>query len=537
MKQAKKSALHFIETQLLPADEVALLTYSQNQGLVMHDFLTRDHTQIAARLGRARGPTSMILNDFATELEMPVPEIEDPGVEFTKMKIRQFAQDMTELAKALRRIAGFKHIILFSSGVSRQRLYDNLYDTQGDMAKIDPGIRVLFDDMTKEFASSSSPVYTINTMGARAQFQGHGQRGDHSLQMVSEVSGGMYFRDVTSYEEISESIQNATGNYYVLGYYIDEQMDGRFHEIKVEVKRPGCVVHAQSGYFNPKPFSEFSGVEKQLHLLELAMSDHTRLESVPRFSMIALPCSDPPRSNLMILAEIPERRSIDAASGRAEIVTLIFNRGNTIVTSLRGEINYTTLPLKRFVYNSLSSLKPGLYRCRVVIRDLQSGSGAVAAAPVVIEPAIDRGVRVFPPLLLLPETDAGYLRVSEGEDRDPGDPVTSLNRIYPFPSERLAPLIGGLPRGTRSLRAVVRTIVAGTWAYDVELELSLIKKATGERRFLDFRLLEVLQTTGAANLLEIDLPELASQEYVLEIVARESQTGTESRAHTSFRVR
>jgi hypothetical protein len=84
---------------------------------------------------------------------------------------------------------------------------------------------------------------------------------------------------------------------------------------------------------------------------------------------------------------------------------------------------------------------------------------------------------------------------------------------------------------------VVRTIVAGTWAYDVELELSLIKKATGERRFLDFRLLEVLQTTGAANLLEIDLPELASQEYVLEIVARESQTGTESRAHTSFRVR
>jgi VWFA-related protein len=323
MKQAKKAALHFIETQLLPADEIALLTYSQNHGLVMHEFLTSDHDKIAGRVGKARGLTSMTLNDFATELEMPVPEIGDQDVEFTKMKIRQFAQDMKEFAMALRRIAGFKHIILFSSGVSRERLYDNLYDTPEGMAKIDPGIRVLFDDMTKELASSSSPVYTINTMGARAHFQEHGQRGDHSLQMVSEVSGGMYFRDVTSYEEISESIQSATGNYYVLGYYIDEQMDGKFHDVKVEVNRPGCMVHAQAGYFNPKPFSEFSNVEKQLHLLELALSDRTRLENTPSFSMIALPCSDPPRSNLMLLAEIPPRQSVDAASGQAEIVTLI----------------------------------------------------------------------------------------------------------------------------------------------------------------------------------------------------------------------
>jgi hypothetical protein len=453
------------------------------------------------------------------------------------MKIRQFAQDMMEFAKALRRIAGFKHIILFSSGVSRQMLYDNLYDTRGEMAQIDPGIRVLFDDMTKELASSSSPVYTINTLGTRAHFQEHGERGDHSLQMVSEVSGGMYFRDVTSYEEISESIQNATGNYYVLGYAIDERTDGKFHDIKVEVTRPGCVVHAQAGYFNPKPFTEFSSVEKQLHLLELALSDRTRLENTPSFSMIALPCSGAPRSNLMILAEIPPRRSIDAASGRAEIVTMIFDQRNSIVTSLKGEINYSTLPQKRFLLYSLSSLEPGMYQCRVVIRNLKSGSGATAASSVKIQPAIARGVRVFPPMLLLPGTEAGYLRVSEGEDRDQSDPASSLNRIYPFPAERFAPLMGELPRETRSLRAVVRTIVAGTWESDVELSLFLIEHASGKRRALGFRLLDVTHTTDTAYLLEIDLPELEPGGYILETVASESVTGTESRASRSLRIR
>jgi len=38
--------------------------------------------------------------------------------------------------------------------------------------------------------------------------------------------------------------------------------DGRFHEVRVEVKRPGCQVRAQSGYFNLKPFHDYTDLEK-----------------------------------------------------------------------------------------------------------------------------------------------------------------------------------------------------------------------------------------------------------------------------------
>jgi len=58
-----------------------------------------------------------------------------------------------------------------------------------------------------------------------------------------------------------------TGTYYVVGYYTTKKRMDVFHEVKVEVKRPGCEVRAQSGYFNPKPFNEYTELEKKLHLL------------------------------------------------------------------------------------------------------------------------------------------------------------------------------------------------------------------------------------------------------------------------------
>ena len=44
------------------------------------------------------------------------------------------------------------------------------------------------------------------------------------------VNPGEYFGDVTSYEAIAEKIQNVTSNYFVLGYYIDEKWDGKYHD-------------------------------------------------------------------------------------------------------------------------------------------------------------------------------------------------------------------------------------------------------------------------------------------------------------------
>ena len=107
-----------------------------------------------------------------------------------------------------------------------------------------------FDRMAKEFATANSPVHTINTEGGRQYSRSLGSRGDSSLMNLSESSGGRHFHNVKQHETIARELHAMTSNYYVLGYYTEEKTDGKYREIKVQVKRPGCRVLTQKGYFN-----------------------------------------------------------------------------------------------------------------------------------------------------------------------------------------------------------------------------------------------------------------------------------------------
>jgi VWFA-related protein len=45
LEQAKKAALHFLDTELNGTDEVGILSYSIHNGLTLHEYLTSDHRQ------------------------------------------------------------------------------------------------------------------------------------------------------------------------------------------------------------------------------------------------------------------------------------------------------------------------------------------------------------------------------------------------------------------------------------------------------------------------------------------------------------
>ena len=256
LNKSKKVALHFIDTQLQPTDEVGVLSYSRLKGLILHEYLTTDHQKAREAVKKMRG----ILN-----LEQEIGGSKDPGESYLesgalveasgageeekrseKAEAREFTIIIKEFTKSLRYIPGNKNIVLFSQGFSSSLIND----------RYDPSFRDLFEDMCKELASSSTPVYAVNTYQLFKRV-GNLQQGD-SLKILSDLSGGKYFPNVEYHESIASSIQNTTGNYYVLGYYISEKLDGKYHELKVKVNRKGCEVYAQGGFFNSKPFTEFS---------------------------------------------------------------------------------------------------------------------------------------------------------------------------------------------------------------------------------------------------------------------------------------
>ncbi|TEU07537.1 MAG: VWA domain-containing protein [Candidatus Aminicenantes bacterium] len=518
MIKSKKAALHFIETQAFPTDELAYLTYSPRNGLVVREFLTTDHEKVKAAIEKTK--------------ELPGGIDGGEGVveerELLKRQILLYFEELRKFAKSLRYIPGYKNIILFSAGINRNLMYDS----------DDPSIRFELEGLSKELSSSSCPVYTVNTEGMRALSKPQGERGDHSLMMISDLSGGKYFIDVARYEQFSEEIQNVTGNYYVLGYYINEQWDGKYHEIKVKVKQKGYEVHAQGGYYNPEPFKKFTKFEKKLHLLDLALSEKPRSQEPIKFPLLALPCSEDKDSNIVLISKIPLEVIEKVGVEENEIVALVFDDENIIVDSNEKKIDFSEMPRKNIYTYAIFSLPPGEYKCRMVIRNLMTGKGAVGSDSAAIPEPAQSGIRLYPPVLLVPGEKLSYQTISKKKNPEEREGEVSLFDLYPFLDEDYIPQFEGIEKGTSKVLVGLRYSTVGIQEPDISLTASLIDPKSGEKTQLSLIILSS-ESRDATDilLLELQLPELKTGEYSLEIIAEEARTRSRSAVVRRFRVR
>jgi len=522
--KSKNAALHFIDSQVQPDDEVGVFSYSFMTGLNVHEYLTTDHDKVRNAVKRIKGvpgteggfsmDEGSSRFDSQPESSLTQQFIRSGSPTDIVEKTNNFINNIKDLAKLLRYIPGYKNIIFFSGGIPDSLLFSP-----------DQTIRENYVDMGKELATASSPVYSVSTLGP-----GH----VHSLDMLSDISGGKYLYLVDHYEQVATQIQNVTSNYYVLGYYIDETWDGKFHEIKVEVKRKGSEVHAQSGYFNPKPFTELSEFERDVHLIELALSKNPYLQDPYILNNIALPCSEKKDANCVLLSEIPLEEIEEIITGNTEHANFILDNENNVVFSSRGDIDFSPFSQKIIYSYAILSLPPGEYECRTIIRNLQTGKVAVASSSVEISERLKAGIKLYPPLLLIPEKESTYLRLIKGRKQD----SLSINDIYPFLSNKHSPLVDDIDKDVSKLLAVVRCAVADIQKPEVNITAHLVEKESGKMTELSLSILNSKREEMTdILLLEILLPELKPGEYAIESIAEEASSKQKSKTSTRFKVK
>jgi len=538
--QSKKAALHFMDTQVQPTDEIGILSYQVRIGLKMHEYLSPDHKKIRKAIEKLKG-----IPGTGSEGQMtgPVGEEDISGIlaglgwsppspeadEATMMRLNYVAI-MTELAKTLRYIPGHKNIVFFSAGYARSTL------------ALDIMFQKNFEDMCKQFGSSSCPVYTVNAMGSRSRFMSPDERGDQSLQNLAAFSGGQYFEDVAKVEKIETGIQNATGNYYVLGYSIDEKWDGQFHEIKVTVKREGCNVSAQSGYYNPKPFTEFSEFEKQLHLMDLAFNEHPQFQSPVELPFIALPCRDESGTHLVFMTDLPWESRKEIIRQQTEMVYIVIDQDDNVIESKRGDVQIPDISKKQVVYYGIISPKPGAYDCVMILRNLVTGKAARARGAATVSQPVLSGLQLDPPLLLVPtgDKDVAYFRLTgkDNKDKEAVDtPAIGLKDFFPFLSNRLVPVMDEIQRETSRVLAIVRSMVFNVPNVDIEFSASLKPSPEGEEVTLSLSILNG-KRQGKADilLLEFPFPELKPGEYTLTIVTMDKNSEAKTEVSRTIRV-
>jgi len=511
--KSRNAALEFIDTKAQPGDEIALLSYSFIRGLILHEYLTSDHEKVRAAIkkirtvpgGKGGWDSWARFGHSVMGMEADVGPISITDTEHRSASLR-FSNKIKDLAKALRHIPGQKNIILFSRGYGTSVV---MYGGPESEA---------FRSMGKELASANSPVFSVNT-GSGAKVLP-----DDALDYLSKMTGGKYYHDVNYSSRIAEDIQNATSNYYVLGYSVESTWDGRYHNIKVEVKRKGYRVYAQRGYFNPLPFNQFSPVEKHFHLLALALGEKAYFEQHLNFPMTALPFSGKKELNILFISKIPVQRIREVVGDNTEFISLVFDQNKNIVDSRRMEIDWETNDKEEVYQYSTASLAPGQYDFRVVIRNLDNGKGAVGACFLRVPEAADQNLMLYPPLLFIPGQEAQYLHVFDPDEEDAAKSI-SLFQTFPFQSKEFIPLIGELEQGVSPLFAVMRCIWVGIQESELQLSAWLEPKGNDKKILLACSILNSLTQEEADVLfLEIEVPELQPGQYLLHLLAEDTET-------------
>ncbi len=548
LRLARQKALQFFDRYLDPADRIAVLSFTGGRSL--HVLHPPDRDREAAR----RAIQSIRLADQQPVAPIRPVTIDEDALMASgdpmasgfrrsrsadlgvgRIVAGNFIWALDALAQAIRYAPERKLIVLCSNGVNPKYLgrgQDALVIGNSDLGSE-------YDRVGRNLASSGASVFPVdteeNTFFIQSTRTGRANTGVASLRGIAAETGGRYMGNLYAAEDPMGAVDALTASYYVLGYPITENWDGRFHKIRVKVTRPGCDVDAQSGYFSEKPFSKYSELEKQIHLVDLALSEEPLFQEPVRLPMTALPVAGGPPDDIQVIARIPAGSLEDVAGPRVEAVTLAFDRLDRVVDTRRVEMDLSvgSSTAGEAFFASVVSAPPGDYRCRVVLRNMETGRAAVAgASTAVIAPG--NGILLYPPLFLVPGSSMVFLEDAAsrgpraGDEGAPGKAAQGFARAFLAGDGAFAPNIGDTIRGGSDAFASIRC--AGV---DKAASLSIsagLSNAAGQAYETRASVVsEKPDRGGRVILLRIGMPRIPAGPYRLEMAARSSPDGASSR--------
>jgi hypothetical protein len=196
--------------------------------------------------------------------------------------------------------------------------------------------------------------------------------------------------------------------------------------------------------------------------------------------MQALACSAAPQNNLGFVAEIPLEKLGEVAGTKVEVVNLIFNGADDIVDLRRTESDFTMFKRDKAFHFSLLSVPPGNYKCRVVLRNMETGRAAVAGATAVVPERKPEEILLYPPLFLAPEKGAFYIEESSAKGSSNKGGPALFAKAFLFDPAQYAPFLETTLKGGTETWVSVRCAVPKGLTGDIRLAASFLDAQTGE---------------------------------------------------------
>jgi VWFA-related protein len=217
-----------------------------------------------------------------------------------------------------------------------------------------------------------------------------------SLREVAEETGGVTVGVSTNTfsEGFATIVQDASA-YYLLGYSPEpEHTDGKFHPIRVRVKRPDVTVRARRGYYAPDPAREASAAAAPAASLPEGVSTAAAAalrRPVPvaglGVDVFTLPFRGTGRDGSVLIGAHVHARDLDLSAGRTLAVSYqVFDLEGRVATGAYKVFEMNLEPARRdvaadtgFRFLERVTLRPGRYELRLVAEQPDRALGSVHA--------------------------------------------------------------------------------------------------------------------------------------------------------------
>ncbi len=221
----------------------------------------------------------------------------------------------------------------------------------------------------------------------------------HSLQNAAIATGGQAFIQASDISLMLDRIEQDSSRFYLLAYAPPAlRGDGRYHEIRVEVSRPGVNVRERGGYLDvPTDDRHTSMVSVALALPGMAQG----LPVVARASRRWSP-EGRPMVQLVVGLDAPAGQTGAGAAGsesawdhfHARVLTdedeIVEESHQEMPPSSAAASDASGAPVRPFVYLQEWQLEPGTYSIHIALDDSVSGRlGATELALEVPEPSTE----------------------------------------------------------------------------------------------------------------------------------------------------
>jgi VWFA-related protein len=462
---------------------------------------------------------------------------------------KEFSLAFANLARAMRYVPGWKNLILFSAGISRALIYGqtrgldaptmNANNPDAMMAELNAYdgaqsntvVRTEFAAALKELKTANSPIFAIDCttpMGEAdinnpvgTSFASREVRGKDSLMQLAGESGGRYFANTMDYKNALATVEDITSSYYVLGYTVPSVWDGAYHKIKVRAVRPGLKVYSQNGYYNPKPFQDYSRFERLLQMTDLALSENPTTQTPIEAPLVLMPVVVGGWPHIVAYAELPKDTAASVVGKKSDAYFLIFDeeQGKSAVKSFR--IKAPADGPKDSVAVFAIPTKAGRYSCRLIVQNADTGAAARGSASINFANPVAAAVWLDPPLLL--KAAAGWADLGAA-------PESTLSGLFGYDPEKYAPLIGPLAPGPQRVLAAVRLSLG---VPEMVLDLTATEAQDAAKMAVPLTVLETRQEKSVRwYVVELAFGDLKPGSHTLTIAAKDT-SGAQANATTA----